>query len=563
MDSSSWKDATRRRARALVDRARAGAARAAGRAREAFRETLRALRRLPRRSARTLLGIALVLAVLVLAIVLVDVFIDEPLRASIERRMNAALQGYTVRIGAADLNPWNFSLALSDLAVRQQAHPDPPVLDLEAFEFSVEWRALLRLRLVADARIVRPRLFVHLAQLREERDDDVDLDERGWQDALEEAYPLKINALRIAGGRVTYVDEDPERPLELSQIRVLARNLRNVEDPETRHPSSFRASAAVFDSGRAALAGRADFLAEPSPAFLADARVEAVPLDRLGPLIEDYRLNVSRGVLSARGELEHGPERRRATLEEVLIAGIQIDYVSDPELTQRAVEAVTEAKREPSTEIVVRRLRLTGSELGFISRARDPSYRLFLSGTELVVDGWSNQPDSEGSRFRARGAFMGSGRTAIQGAFRPDPGGADFDLAIAIEGTELAAMNDLLRAYANLDVTEGLFSFYSELRVAGGRVDGYVKPLFHEVEVYDAEQDREKGFFRQLWERIAEGLAEILENPPREDVATVADISGPVSSPDASNLQVVLNLIENAFFDSILPGFREQAKGGD
>jgi hypothetical protein len=87
--------------------------------------------------------------------------------------------------------------------------------------------------------------------------------------------------------------------------------------------------------------------------------------------------------------------------------------------------------------------------------------------------------------------------------------------------------------------------------------------LFHEVEVYDAEQDREKGFFRQLWERIAEGLAEILENPPREDVATVADISGPVSSPDASNLQVVLNLIENAFFDSILPGFREQAKGGD
>jgi uncharacterized protein involved in outer membrane biogenesis len=151
--------------------------------------------------------------------------------------LNAALQGYSVRIGGADFNPWNFSLELSDLVVLQQAHPDPPVLDVEAFEFSVEWRALLRLQLVADARIVRPRLFVHLAQLREERDDDVDLDERGWQEALEEAYPLKINALRIAGGSVTYVDEDPERPLELSGIRVLARNLRNVEDPESRHPS--------------------------------------------------------------------------------------------------------------------------------------------------------------------------------------------------------------------------------------------------------------------------------------------------------------------------------------
>jgi hypothetical protein len=304
-------------------------------------------------------------------------------------------------------------------------------------------------------------------------------------------------------------------------------------------------------------------LAEPTPAFLADVRVEAVPLDRLGPLIEDYRLNVSRGELSARGELEHGPQRRRATLDEVLIAGIQIDYVSDPALTQRAVEAVTAAKREPATAIEVRRLRLTGSELGFISRAREPAYRLFLSGTELTVEGWSNRADAEGSRFRARGAFMGSGRTAVQGHFRPDPGGADFDLAIAIDGTQLAAMNDLLRAYANLDVTEGLFSFYSELRVAGGRVDGYVKPLFHEVEVYDSEQDREKGFFRKLWERIAEGLAEILENPPREEVVTVADISGPVSSPEASNLQVVLKLIENAFFDAILPGFREEAERRD
>ena len=552
MDTSRWKDGTRRWARALGERTRSGG-----------REALRTVRRLPRRTTRALLAVAIVVALLLLAVVLVDVLIDEPLRASIERRMNAALQGYTVRIGGADLNPWNLSLELTDLVVLQQAHPDPPVLDLEAFEFSVEWRALLRLRLVADARIVRPRLFVHLAQLREERDDEVDLDERGWQDALEEAYPLKINAVRVAGGSVTYVDEDPERPLELSGIRILARNLRNVVDPESRLPSTFRASAAVFESGRAALAGRADFLAEPSPAVLADARVEAVPLDRLGPLIEDYRLQVSRGELSARGELEYGPERRRATLDEVLIAGIHIDYVSDPALTQRAVEAVTEARREPSTEIVVRRLRLTGSELGFISRAREPHYRLFLSGTELTVDGWSNQPDAEGSRFRARGAFMGSGRTAIQGVFRPDSEGADFDLALAIEGTRLAAMNDLLRAYANLDVTEGMFSFYSEVRVADGRIDGYVKPLFHEVEVYDAEQDREEGFFQKLWERIAEGLAEILENPPREDVATVADIAGPVSNPDASNLQVVLNLIENAFFDAILPGFREEAKNDD
>lgn len=549
METSRWRSEIARRARAV------------GRgARDAVRTVARPVRGLPRRTARTVRWLIVGAAVLFLAIVALDVLIDEPLRASIERRMNAALDGYSVRIGGADFKPWSFALDLEDLAVTQDAHPDPPVLDLAAFEFSVQWRALLRLRLVADAELVEPRLFVHLAQLREERDDEVELDERGWDEAVEEAYPLDINELRIVEGAVTYIDEDPERPLELSHLRAVATNLRNVESPESRYPSTFQAAARVFDTGRAEARGRADFLADPVPDLTADARLETVPLDRLGPVIEDYRLSLRRGELSAHGEVLYGPDHRRVFLEDVLIDGIQIDYVNDPDLTRRAVEAVAEAKRRPATEVEVRRVRLTGSELGFVNRERDPGYRVFVSGTEATVTGWSNRPDAEGSRFQARGSFMGSGRTAVRGYFRPDEAGADFDLALAIEGTRLETMNDLLETHANLDVTDGTFSFYSELRVAEGRIDGYVKPLFHEVNVYEPEQDRHEGFFHRLWERIAEGLGQILENPPREDVVTVADLSGPVSDPGSSNLQVVLNLIENAFFDAILPGFREEAE---
>ncbi len=121
-------------------------------------------------------------------------------------------------------------------------------------------------------------------------------------------------------------------------------------------------------------------------------------------------------------------------------------------------------------------------------------------------------------------------------------------------------MNDLLRSYANLDVTGGTFSFYSQLRVADGRLDGYVKPLFREVNVYDPQQDEDEGIFHKLWEKLAEGVSELLENRPNEEVATVADLSGSVSDPNASNLQVIINLIENAFVKAILPGFRDQAQ---
>jgi hypothetical protein len=537
----------RNRGRELVRQAKHAAGRAT-----------RSLRRLPRRMRRNLRRLALGLALLLLAVAALDVLADEPVRASIERRMNGALDGYTVHLGKADFKPWSLALDLEDIVLTQDVHPDPAVLDLAAFEFSVQWRALLFLRLVADARILEPRLFVHLAQLREERTDEVALEDRGWDEAVEEAYPLKINELRIVDGSVTYIDEDPERPLELTNVEAVAHNLRNVESPELRYPSSFRATAAVFDSGRAEVRGRADFLADPIVDLTTDGRIEEVPLDRLGPLIEDYRLTIGQGEMSAHGRADYGPRRKHVALDEVLLDGVHVDYVNDPELTRRAVEAVAKAKRAPRTEIEIRRARLIRSELAFVNRTQDPDYRVFVAALDLTLADWSNQPEAAPSRFRARGAFMGSGRTAIQGHFRPDRDGPDFDLAVAIEGTDLEAMNDLLRAHANLDATEGSFSFFSEIRVTDQRIDGYVKPLFHDVEVYDRQQDREDGFFHKLWERIAEGLAEILENRPREEVATVADISGPLSNPDASNLQVVLNLIENAFFEAILPGFRER-----
>ena len=58
-------------------------------------------------------------------------------------------------------------------------------------------------------------------------------------------------------------------------------------------------------------------------------------------------------------------------------------------------------------------------------------------------------------------------------------------------------------------------------------------------------------------------LEVLLENFPRDEVATQADIGGPLDNPQASTWQVVVTLIQNAFFKAILPGFeRELGRGG-
>lgn len=82
--------------------------------------------------------------------------IGEPLRRSMERKINDRLQGYTATIGRVDFHPIGFSLDLEDATLVQDANPDPPVAQFPSLTASVQWKALLRGRVVADFQAILP-----------------------------------------------------------------------------------------------------------------------------------------------------------------------------------------------------------------------------------------------------------------------------------------------------------------------------------------------------------------------------------------------------------------------
>jgi hypothetical protein len=124
-----------------------------------------------------------------------------------------------------------------------------------------------------------------------------------------------------------------------------------------------------------------------------------------------------------------------------------------------------------------------------VNEDTQPHDRIFLANTNLLVENFTNQKAEGTATARLTGRVMGSGQTAVTATFRPETNGPDFDLDARIENTELRRINDVLRAHANVDVTSGVFSMFSELHVKNGRVDGYVKPLFPDLKVYSPEQD--------------------------------------------------------------------------
>lgn len=490
-------------------------------------------------------------------------FADEPLRRYMEAEVNRRLTGYTVRIAALHVHPWTGSVELRDATIAQDANPDPPVAQVGRLVTRIDWRALLRRRVVADISFERPTVYLNLRQVRTEASEKTALKDRGWQQALEAlAFDLKINRLRVVEGDITYVDQGPFKPLHVSRINLGAENIRNIASKGQTYPSPIHLEAVAFDVGTVWLDGRADFLAEPHVGVQAALRLDQVALDYFKPITNRYNLAVRNGSLSLAGSVEYGPKITRLILERVLVEGVALEYLHLPHTAeaekaraQQTAQAAREATRT-STELRIERLEVVKSTFGFINEAANPAYRLRLTESALTVENLGNQRRDGPAVVRLAGQLMGRGETRVTASLQPQAGSADVDVTAQIEGADLLRLKDLVRAYGGFEIRAGELSMYSELEVKSGAIAGYVKPMFRGVEVgTDGEAVPEKGLRQRLYEGIVGIGAKVLKNRLRGEVATVVPISGRVDRPEVARWETVSRLLQNAFLDPLMPGY--------
>ncbi len=516
------------------------------------------------------------LIVLIILLIALGFLVDEPLRRYMEREVNHRLKGYTVRIGTLNFHPIDFSLDLGQIVVTQQANPIPPVAEIRKFSARIQWRSLLHGRIVSDERLEHPVVYLNLPQIEEEIRFNEKREEaetkgnpappqRGWQDALKAIYPVKINHFEIVDGDFTYVDNIPLKQIHLQQIHLLAEDIRNVESKPHVYPSDVQFEAKVFNTGQINLKGKADFLAKPYIGIKTDFKLAQINLPDLEPLIRHLQIVVHKGTLSGTGEIELAPKTKVIHLEKITIDQAEADYAYmptpvDSPAGKQAKQTAKEASRtenEPEVLLNIDQLEIKRSNVGFINKGAKPDYRIYVDETDFRLSHFSNHLTEGRTEANLKGKFMGSGNLGASATFRPLRKGPDLNLAVSIEHTDLKTMNDLLRAYGKFDVAAGDFSFFMEVAVREGQVTGYVKPLFKNLKVYDRRQDKEKSTFRKLYEGMIGGISKLLENRPRKEVATRADISGSIENPQSSTWQVLVRLIENAFFKAILPGFEK------
>ena len=503
-----------------------------------------------------------ILATLVVALFIASFFLDDIVRTRTQAAMNQKLKGYHVALAHAHLQLVGGILTLNGLKVIQQAHPHPSVADVAMMRFHIQVKELFSRRVVADVLLSHPKVHIDQTQLVAEKKDKVPLRQEGWQDALEAAYPFKINRFTIEGGDVVYIQDRVNPPLHLASLNFTTDNIRNIHAPENVYPSRFHANLVIFGTGRATIDGHANFLEEPFPGARAQYTIANVPLSAFDPEIRQINIAVSRGRLSSNGLLEYSPKVTRVDVEKATIDAVGIGYVHAPATQQAEAQRVKETGNQikkqnnrPAVHISVREFDITHSNFSFTDKTTNPNYRLFISDTDVALKNLSNHQNQGPADLKLHGKFMGSGDTNVGGDFLASHQGPAFNLKVAIRNTDMPSMNDVLRAFGSFDVAAGQFSVFSQVAVKDGYINGYVKPMFANLKVYDYQKDKGTGVLHQAKELAIGGASHLFKNSSTEKVAADIDLKGKLTSPDISTWQAVAQVLRNAFIEAIIPGF--------
>lgn len=241
----------------------------------------------------------LTLVFLLLALLAFRLYLPTLILNHVNRKLEA-LEGYEGRVGKVELSLWRGAGRVEDVRVVKRGLP-VPFFEAPAIAFSLERRALLRLRIVAEIDVLSPRLNVVKApeegRLATEPNES-------FASTLRSLTPIKINRLSISDGEVHYRDyeSDPKVHVALTEVEATARNLRSTEGGGAL-PADIRIRAKAFDTGTLTIALKAAPLKE-APTFELKQTLSGVQLAKLNDFFDAYaKVRVKSGLFGLYAEV--------------------------------------------------------------------------------------------------------------------------------------------------------------------------------------------------------------------------------------------------------------------
>lgn len=204
------------------------------------------------------------------------------------------------------------------------------------------------------------------------------------------------------------------------------------------------------------------------------------------------------------------------------------------------------------------KLEVKNTRVRFIDRSESPAAEMGVENLHIVASDLQNRPKANGDPLPAKvlieATTTGNGRLRSEIQVNPIAEEPTFTASLELRGVELPAANDFLRAYVGVDVSRGTFEMFFEVEAGGGAYNGYVKPLFHDLE-FETANDDEKNILERAKEKVVSAVTAVLENNQEEQVATRAPFNGNFADNEVDIWSTIGTLFRNAFVQALRGGF--------
>lgn len=337
------------------------------------------------RRGRRALTIVLVVVALIVAVRLALPYII----LNYANKSLAQMDGYKGRIKDIDLAIIRGAYKIDSIYINQVdtvTQKETPFVAASLIDLSIEWRALLEGALVGEVIVENP--VVRFTKERVEPK-EVQQDSSDFKQVLEDLMPLEINRLEFRNGRLQYVDNTskPKVDISMTDVDVVALNLRNSYDSAAVLPASINANATVYE-GKLDMKMKLNPLAEV-PTFDLNAEWKNTNLVKLNEFLQAYaKIDVNEGSFGLFTEVA-AKEGTFTGYVKPLLEGI--DVLGKEDKKDNILRKVWEGITGTVSEVLENQSEETfATKIPFRGEIEDPKANIFFAVMQILENAFIN-----------------------------------------------------------------------------------------------------------------------------------------------------------------------------
>ncbi|RAK02541.1 uncharacterized protein DUF748 [Larkinella arboricola] len=219
-------------------------------------------------------------------------------------KMLADMGSYTGHVEDVNIALIRGAYQIEDLRIRKiNGKIKEPFLYIPKTDLSVEWESLFKGSLVGEVECYQPELNFSFSDSEQASQTGEELD---WTKLVKDLLPIQINRFAVYGGKVDLLNlfEATKTNLSLEKVAVDIRNIRNVEDNQSRLPSPVTASGDVPGWGGTMKFQAGMNLLKVFPDFNYNLSFNNLQLVKLNDLAREYgNVDFEKGTVSVISEM--------------------------------------------------------------------------------------------------------------------------------------------------------------------------------------------------------------------------------------------------------------------